>query len=81
VFDFGARANGRSVLESMKVTAVSRADTIQLETGPGDRRQQAPIRLIATRWLYDRATRTLFSPTAHPCLARAPTALDRYRRR
>ena len=22
---------------------------------------QAPLRLIATRWLYDRATRTLFS--------------------
>src|SRR5213078_5401297 len=29
-FDFGAKANGRSVLESMKVTAVARADTIRL---------------------------------------------------
>src|SRR5437773_4085273 len=61
-FDFGARANGRSILESMKVTAVTRADTIRL--GQRDRAidvMQAPIRLIATRWLYDRATRTLFS--------------------
>jgi flavorubredoxin len=61
-FDFGAKANGRSVLESMKVTAVSRADTIQLGTkGRAIDVMQAPIRLIATRWLYDRATRTLFS--------------------
>src|SRR5499425_975249 len=29
-FDFGAKANGRSILESMKVTAVTRADTIKL---------------------------------------------------
>jgi flavorubredoxin len=61
-FDFGAQANGRDILESMKVTAVSRADTIRL--GKGGRTidvMQAPIRLIATRWLYDRATRTLFS--------------------
>src|SRR4051812_11309146 len=61
-FDFGAKANGRSILDSMKVTAVTRADTIQL--GKKDRAtdvMQAPIRLIATRWLYDRATRTLFS--------------------
>ena len=43
-------------------TAVTRADTIKL--GKKDRAidvMQAPIRLIATRWLYDRATRTLFS--------------------
>jgi hypothetical protein len=61
-FDFGAKAEGRDILESMKVTAVTRADTIQL--GKKDRAidvMQAPIRLIATRWLYDRATRTLFS--------------------
>src|SRR5438876_2557226 len=61
-FDFGAKANGRSILESMKVTAVTRADTIRL--GQRDRAidvMQAPIRLIATRWLYDRATRTLFT--------------------
>jgi hypothetical protein len=61
-FDLGAEANGRSVLDAMKVTAVTRADTIHL--GKGSRAidvMQAPIRLIATRWLYDRATKTLFS--------------------
>jgi hypothetical protein len=61
-FDFGARAEGRDILKSMKVTAVTRADTIAL--GKGGRLvdvMQAPIRLIATRWLYDRATKTLFS--------------------
>ena len=61
-FDFGAKAEGRDVLKSMKVTAVTRADTIYL--GKGGREievMQAPIRLIATRWLYDPATRTLFS--------------------
>jgi hypothetical protein len=61
-FDFGAKADGRDVLKSMKVTAVTRADTIAL--GKGARAidvMQAPIRLIATRWLYDRQTRTLFS--------------------
>ena len=61
-FDFGAKAEGRDILKSMKVTAVTRADTIRL--GKGERAidvTQAPIRLIATRWLYDRATRTLFS--------------------
>jgi len=61
-FDFGAKANGRSILESMKVTAVTRADTITLgQQGRAIDVMQAPIRLIATRWLYDRATRTLFS--------------------
>lgn len=61
-FDFGAKPNGRSILDAMKVTAVTRADTIQF--GKGGRAidvMQAPIRLIATRWLYDRTTRTLFS--------------------
>jgi hypothetical protein len=61
-FDFGAKADGRDVLASMKVTAVSRSDVIKL--GRGGRAidvMNAPIRLIATRWLYDRATRTLFS--------------------
>jgi flavorubredoxin len=61
-FDFGAKENGRSILDSMKVTAVTRADTIEL--GKGGRAidvMQAPIRLIATRWLYDRATKTLFA--------------------
>src|SRR5450631_839497 len=61
-FDFGATANGRSILDAMKVTAVTRADTIQLgKAGRAIDVMQAPIRLIATRRLYDRATRTLFS--------------------
>jgi flavorubredoxin len=46
----------------MKVTAVTRADTIQLgKSGRSIDVMQAPLRLIATRWLYDRTTRTLFS--------------------
>src|SRR3984885_8303988 len=61
-FDFGARDDGRSVLDAMKVTAVTRADTISLgKLGRTIDVMQAPIRLIATRWLYDRTTRTLFS--------------------
>src|SRR5215468_4780397 len=61
-FDFGAKADGRSILGSMHVTAVTRADTIDVgKKGRTLDVMQAPIRLIATRWLYDRATRTLFS--------------------
>src|ERR1700760_2746135 len=61
-FDFGAKAEGRDILKSMSVTAVTRADTIRLgKLGREIDVMQAPIRLIATRWLYDRATRTLFS--------------------
>ncbi len=61
-FDFGAKAEGRDILKRMKVTAVTRADTIELgKAGRAIDVMQAPIRLIATRWLYDRATRTLFS--------------------
>jgi hypothetical protein len=61
-FDFGATPNGRSILDAMKVTAVTRADTIELgKNGRAIDVMQAPLRLIATRWLYDRATRTLFS--------------------
>jgi hypothetical protein len=61
-FDFGAKADGRGILESMRVTAVTRADTIEVgNKGRPINVMQAPIRLIATRWLYDRVTRTLFS--------------------
>ena len=61
-FDFGAKENGRSILDSMTVTAVTRADTIELgKAGRAIDVMQAPIRLIATRWLYDRATKTLFA--------------------
>jgi flavorubredoxin len=61
-FDFGAKAEGRDILASMNVTAVTRADIIKLgKMGREIDVMQAPIRLIATRWLYDRATKTLFS--------------------
>src|SRR5271163_3485337 len=61
-FDFGAKENGRGILDAMNVTAVTRADTINLgKNGRAIDVMQAPIRLIATRWLYDRATRTLFT--------------------
>jgi hypothetical protein len=61
-FDFGAKQDGRDILKSMKVTAVTRSDTIELgKHGRAIDVMQAPLRLIATRWLYDRATRTLFS--------------------
>jgi hypothetical protein len=61
-FDFGVKDEGRDILKKMNVTAVTRADVIEL--GKDDRKidvMQAPIRLIATRWLYDRNTKTLFS--------------------
>jgi hypothetical protein len=61
-FDFGTTANGRNILDAMKVTAVTRADKIELgKAGRAIDVMQAPIRLIATRWLYDGTTRTLFS--------------------
>jgi flavorubredoxin len=61
-FDFGAKENGRGILDAMNVTAVTRADTINLgKSGRAIDVMQAPLRLIATRWLYDRTTRTLFS--------------------
>src|SRR5215211_952364 len=60
-FDFGTD-NSRNILDAMNVNAVTRADTIELgKHGRAIDVMQAPIRLIATRWLYDRATRTLFS--------------------
>ena len=60
-FDFGTD-NSRNILDAMTVNAVTRADTIQLgKHGRAIDVMQAPIRLIATRWLYDRATKTLFA--------------------
>ena len=61
-FDFGAKTDGRSILDSMPVTTVTRSDTIKLgKQGREIDVMQAPIRLIATRWLYDGDTKTLFS--------------------
>jgi len=58
-FDFGASANGRRILDGMPIT---RSETIELgKSGRSIDVMAAPVRLIATRWLYDRATRTLFS--------------------
>jgi len=62
-FDFGAKANGRSILDSMPI---HRGDAVGHhpvgKKWPGRsmscRRRSG---LIATRWLYDQATRTLFS--------------------
>src|SRR6202035_258377 len=66
-FDFGAKAEGRDILKSMKVTAVTRADTIELgKAGRAIDVMQAPMRLIATRWLYDRSTRTWFASDMFP---------------
>src|SRR5262245_7178769 len=45
-FDFGAKAEGRNILKSMNVTAVTRADTIELgKAGRALDVMQAPIRL------------------------------------
>src|SRR6201985_287551 len=53
-FDFGAKTDGRNILDSMPVTAVTRADVIKLgQHGREIDVMQSPIRLIATRWLYD----------------------------
>src|SRR5437763_14548286 len=60
-FDFGAKADGRSILDSMPVTAVTRSVTIALgKQGRAIDVLQAPIRPIGSRWLCDRPTRTLF---------------------
>ena len=77
-FDFGAKADGRSILDAMPVTAVTRADTIELgKQGRPIDAMQAPIRLIATRWLYDRATRTLFSARTCSPMSGASRRTDR----
>ena len=62
--DFGGRSDSVNPQPySLKTTVVSRAQTIYV--GSGDQRLleafQAPIRLIATRWIYDQVTKTLFT--------------------
>lgn len=61
--DFGRRSDGdQSRPCSLKTTLVTRAETLHVD---GEARPievfQAPIRLINTRWMYDHATRTLFT--------------------
>jgi flavorubredoxin len=62
-FDFGAGSDsGQNTLDRLNITTISREETIPIG---GQGRPvvvyQAPIRLIATRWIYDAATKTLFT--------------------
>jgi flavorubredoxin len=63
-FDFGATSDhGQNVLDKLKITVVSRDEALSIG-GSGGRVLdvfQAPVRLISTRWIYDRATKTLFT--------------------
>jgi len=63
-FDFGATSDhGQSVLDTLKITVVGRDEALSIG-GSGDRVLdvlEAPVRLISTRWIYDRATKTLFT--------------------
>jgi hypothetical protein len=63
-FDFGATSDqGKNVLGNMKITVVSRDEALPIGKLGGRIIDvfQAPIRLISTRWMYDRATKTLFT--------------------
>ena len=62
-FDFGAGSDaGQDTLHRLKITTISREETIPIgELGRPVVVYQAPIRLIATRWIYDEATKTLFT--------------------
>lgn len=63
-FDFGATSDtGQNVLEHLKITVVSRDQVLPIGRLGGRMLDvfQAPVRLISTRWIYDRATKTLFS--------------------
>lgn len=63
-FDFGATSDqGQDVLGKLKITVVSRDEALPIG-GRGGRVLnvfQAPVRLISTRWIYDGATKTLFT--------------------
>jgi flavorubredoxin len=63
-FDFGATSDhGQSVLNTLKITVVGRDEALSIG-GSGGRVLdvlEAPVRLISTRWIYDRATKTLFT--------------------
>ena len=63
-FDFGATSDhGQSVLDKLKITVVGRNEALTIG-GRGKRVLdvfQAPVRLITTRWIYDRETKTLFT--------------------
>lgn len=63
-FDFGATSDhGQSVLDTLKITVVSRDEALTISDSAERVLDvfQAPIRLITTRWIYDRDTKTLFT--------------------
>jgi glyoxylase-like metal-dependent hydrolase (beta-lactamase superfamily II) len=62
-FDFGAGSDsGEDTLQRLKITTISREETIPIgDLGRPVVVYQAPIRLIATRWIYDEATKTMFT--------------------
>jgi flavorubredoxin len=62
-FDFGAGSDsGQNTLDRLNITTISREETIPIGAqGRPVVVYQAPIRLIATRWIYDAATKTLFT--------------------
>jgi hypothetical protein len=62
-FDFGAGSDsGQNTLDRLNITTIGREETIEIGAqGRPIVVYQAPIRLIATRWIYDAATKTLFT--------------------
>jgi hypothetical protein len=62
-FDFGAGSDsGQDTLDRLNITTIGREETILIgDEGRPIVVYQAPIRLIATRWIYDGATKTLFT--------------------
>jgi hypothetical protein len=62
-FDFGAGSDsGQDTLDRLNITTISREETIPIGAqGRPVVVYQAPIRLIATRWIYDAVTKTLFT--------------------
>ena len=62
-FDFGAGSDsGQNTLDKLNITTISREETIPIGAlGRPVVVYQAPIRLIATRWIYDEATKTMFT--------------------
>ena len=62
-FDFGAGSDsGQNTLDRLNITTISREETIPIgDLGRPVVVYQAPIRLIATRWIYDEATKTMFT--------------------
>jgi len=62
-FDFGAGSDaGQKTLNKLKITILGREDTIPIgNLGRSMIVYQAPIRLLGTYWVYDQATKTLFT--------------------